>query len=183
MKTNIFNVTLLGLFSLSLMPSAYAEDWKMVDHYQVREGLAKDTTTGLIWMRCSMGQNWDGTTCLGEAAKFTWDQAMDVSKHFDYAGFSDWRLPSSDELKTLVHCSSGLTKPYMDEVRTACAEDYATPVIVAEAFPETPERWFWSSSAYARGNGYAWFVSFVFGYDDFGSKSDEGAVRLVRKNR
>ncbi|MCK5926074.1 MAG: caspase family protein, partial [Methylococcales bacterium] len=29
--------------------------WKTIKHYQVKEGLVKDTKTGLMWMRCSLG--------------------------------------------------------------------------------------------------------------------------------
>lgn len=39
------------------------------------DGTVTDPTTGLTWMRCSMGQTWDGTTCTGTASTYTWDQS------------------------------------------------------------------------------------------------------------
>jgi len=39
-------------------PKNNDEDWQMISHYQVKGGLVKDIITGLMWMRCGIGQNW-----------------------------------------------------------------------------------------------------------------------------
>lgn len=36
------------------------------------DGTVTDTRTGLMWMRCCVGQTWDGATCRGEARKMDW---------------------------------------------------------------------------------------------------------------
>jgi hypothetical protein len=74
-----------------------------IDH---GDGTVTDTETGLMWKRCSEGQS--GVNCEeGKAEKFTWDEAVKRFKNVEYAGYSDWRLPIIDELKTLLYCSEG----------------------------------------------------------------------------
>jgi hypothetical protein len=66
------------------------------------DGTVTHKLTGLVWMRCSMGQTWDKATanCTGTAATYTWDAAMALKSNF--AGKSDWRLPNIAELQTIV---------------------------------------------------------------------------------
>lgn len=79
-------------------------------------------------------------------------------------GFNDWRLPTREELRTIV--------------------DYSTanpPAIATSYFPRTVSGWYWSASPYAPGTGSAWRVFFNDGHDNAtGKGSSSGAVRLVR---
>jgi hypothetical protein len=168
--------------SNAAQPSTSSDNWQMIAHYQIKDGLVKDTKTGLMWMRCSLGQYWQGSDCLGNAANYTWDQAMNSPKQVDYAGYNDWRVPTREELKTLVYCSSGKTQSVSDEGLSACAGEYASPTIVKAVFPETPA-WFWSSSPYANSSSYAWYVFFGYGYDDWSYKYNDYQVRLVRNGQ
>lgn len=70
-------------------------------------GTITDTKTNLIWMRCSLGQQWTGSTCAGVAMEMNWNDALKTAISFSYAGHSDWRVPTVDELDTLVQCSAG----------------------------------------------------------------------------
>lgn len=99
------------------------------------DGTVTDTRTGLMWMRCALGQTWDGTTCVGEAKGYTWEEAMAL--HHGFAGHDDWRLPSIDELKSIID------KPGV------------VPACDITVFPDVPCRdyrsclpYFWSSSPY-----------------------------------
>jgi hypothetical protein len=58
-----------------------------------KDGLYTDSKTGLIW---PMNTNIHGK-------KMRWDDAMKWVKKFRYAGYSDWRLPSKDELEFMVN--------------------------------------------------------------------------------
>ncbi|EIC23193.1 protein kinase domain-containing protein [Thiorhodovibrio frisius] len=146
------------------------------------DGTLTDLSTGLQWMRCSLGQKWTGTTCAGSAVKMTWDAIMPNGQQKtwpEFAGYSDWRVPTIDELKTLVYCSSG-QPDYWKVTNSACKGHYVRPTIHLEAFPNTPSICFWSASPPTNYSYGAWPVSFNDGYVNLGNKSNGSAVRLVR---
>ncbi|TWI73049.1 uncharacterized protein DUF1566 [Desulfobotulus alkaliphilus] len=149
-----------------------------------------DEKTGLEWMRCSMGQTWDGSTCVGDAKIYNLDEAMaaveELNKKGGYCGHKDWRLPTIEELNTLVYCSSGKREPfkktgYGEIYGGSCKGEYQKPTINLVAFPNTPSSWFWSSSPYANYGGSGWALSFDCGYVVPG-KENGGIcqLRLVR---
>jgi hypothetical protein len=140
-----------------------------IDH---GDGTITDTKTGLMWKRCPEGLS--GVNCEeGKLEKYTWDDAVERFKNVEYAGYSDWRLPTIDELKTLLHCSKGKDKD------GACNDGSEAPTINQQAFPNTPATWFWSGS-YAAYSGNVWYVSFSLGYSNFSNRDGSYAVRLVR---
>lgn len=65
-------------------------------------GTVNDLETGLIWMRCSIGQDWDGSTCTGNATSFSWREALNTSQETSFAEHTDWRLPNVKELLSIV---------------------------------------------------------------------------------
>jgi hypothetical protein len=201
MKNNLFKVAILGLSSLLMASVSYAKcypgldcepdlpgatkhpietDWLIVDDYLVKDGLVKDLDTGLMWMRCSLGQYWDGIGCQGVAVEYSWEKAMEMAQSFDYGGYTDWRMPTRDELESLVFCSNGKSATHKDGT-TECEGDYATPVIMQAAFPKTPISWFWTSSLYEnKDDDSAWGVNFYHGASGYESKGENHAVRFVR---
>ncbi|WP_200154934.1 DUF1566 domain-containing protein [Chromatium okenii] len=155
-----------------------------VNRYLVKgtnDEIIKDFVTGLEWQRCSVGQTWNKTTqkCDGDAAMFNWDTAI---KQMATGGF---RIPTIDELKTLVYCSSGTPVTIgMTADLTPCSDIYNQPTIVAWAFPNTPSSWFWSGSPYASTTYGAWSVNFDNGGAYNGSRYySSGRVRLVRSGQ
>ncbi|HFG1779551.1 TPA: DUF1566 domain-containing protein [Vibrio cholerae] len=78
-------------------------------------------------------------------------------------GASDWRLPSVNELLSIVH--NGRFEPAIDQ----------------SYFPHTPQyHWYWSSSPYAGYSYYAWDVDFGSGGVGYDGKDNGDRVRLVR---
>ena len=142
----------LFIFVTSAPPAPSAPSAPPTDRYEVRGSngdMIYDTTTQLEWQRCSLGQTWNGRTCTGEANPYTWDQARAAADRV-----SGWRLPTIDELRTLVYCSSGQPARFNSSGRS-CSGDYQRPTIVTEAFPETPSSVFWSGSPNAYNSSYA----------------------------
>lgn len=64
------------------------------------DGTVTDCQTGLRWQRFAIGQEWDGSCCVGEAKMLTRDEADGIK--MEYAGTGDWRLPSQSEIESLV---------------------------------------------------------------------------------
>ena len=98
-------------------------------------GTVTDQETGLMWMRCSLGQS--GTSCTGSAVVYdTWKSALEAALSANSGsgtfGYTDWRLPNVAELDSLVEVS--------------CFD----PAINASIFPNTMhdvnDHWYWSSS-------------------------------------
>jgi hypothetical protein len=148
------------------------------------DGTVTDVQTGRQWMRCSLGQPWQGSTCVGEANKYGWQAALDAASTLNrqggYAGYQDWRVPTIEELRTLVYCSSGQPKTWNDTGKR-CEDDYEDPTIYQSAFPNAPiGPWYWSSSTYAKYPAFAWYVYFNLGGADANDKSDDLRARLVR---
>jgi fibronectin type 3 domain-containing protein len=123
-------------------------------------GTVTDKYTGLMWAKCSIGQN--TTSCSGSASNHNWKQALEVAKNSTLADYSDWRLPNIKELSTLI------------------AYDRNDPSINLSRFPNTPSSTFWTSSPGGSHRGNAATIQFSNGYDSYGSHSNDYFVRLVR---
>jgi hypothetical protein len=126
------------------------------------DGTATDNTTGLMWRRCALGQEWDGKTCSGSATGFTWAEALKTGVLSKFAGHGDWRLPNKNELESIVE--------------TRCF----LPAANEKIFPATPSVFFWSSSPYAGQAQGAWSVDFGYGTVNASVKTGKIFVRLVR---
>ncbi|OPH38006.1 DUF1566 domain-containing protein [Moraxella equi] len=77
----------------------------------MKKGIWRDPKTGLYWDRCSVGQTWNGTTCTGTPIELNWQDAKDYVKKFTNeqakGGYTNWRLPTIQELSTIRYCSKG----------------------------------------------------------------------------
>jgi hypothetical protein len=151
-----------GVLVLAATPASAAYDFTpTTDFTDNGDGTVTHKLTGLTWMRCSMRQTWTGSTCSGTASTHTWDAAKALTSNF--AGKSDWRLPSPWELGSIVDY------------------DINSPAINGTIFPNTPSSVFWSGSPYAGDSNYAWYVGFVNGYaNGGGNRGSSSSVRLVR---
>lgn len=74
-------------------------------------GTVTDQHTDLVWMRCRLGQTWNGITCLGEPTPYYWQQGLQMAERirsdsshalYHFGGINRWRLPDIKELTTLV---------------------------------------------------------------------------------
>ncbi len=162
MSTLIRTFRALALLALLVIAGLSGNAFAAKTYPDNGDGTVTDPTTGLTWMRCSMGQTWSGSTCTGTVSTYTWDQANALTGTVTFAGQSDWRLPNIRELTTIVDLS------------------VFDPAIDQRAFPVTPGSDFWSGSPYANYSGYAWYVGFDYGNAFSNFRSYGNAVRLVR---
>ena len=130
------------------------------------DGTLVDIESGLTWMRCSLGQQWNGNRCIGEPQQYTWTSATKASQSFNnaggYARHTDWRMPSVSELASIVDLNCRY------------------PRIDLTLFPDTPVAIYWTTDA-KRGT-----TNMIYALD-FGVKGiaaidaqDLNHVRLVR---
>ena len=146
-----------------------------------------DKTTGLMWKKCSEGQN--GNNCTGTAKEYKWQAALDHAKTVNFAGHSDWRLPTIKELHSLVFCSNGKVRKFKDNDRdtdgcySEAKGNYESPTINQISFPNTPADIFWSSSPHSSYSYDAWIVFFNDGDDSFGGHYSSFRLRLVRSGQ
>ena len=150
-------------------------------HYQVKGALVEDTKTGLMWMRCTLGQNWDGSTCRGKPIQHNWEEMIKIVDGFNYENYDDWRVPTIDELKTLIYCRSGQPKTWNDTGKRC--EGKSFPTIMDEVFFETEAGWHivWSSSTDSKYNNLKFVLDFTDGHLDTKHKDNTTfQVRVVR---
>jgi len=107
-----------------------------------------DHRTGLVWEPADDGQTKN------------WDAANQYCDDLVLGGRSDWRLPSMDELQTLIDFSRH--DPAMGLAFFCRSGNY------------------WSSTSLDGYSEGAWFVDFSYGYTDWRTKSQSYYVRCVR---
>lgn len=146
-----FKIFVIALFSFSGVAHAACSKGAYVMANKSNEVL--DTQTNLTWQRCLLGQT--GSFCGGAPTLMTRaEAAVAATKQ------PGWRLPTHDELLTLVQPSctgQGINSLY---------------------FPNQKEGKIWTSTK-SDGSGY-WTVQFPGGYDDIVNATQLNGVRLVK---
>lgn len=108
-----------------------------------------DTRTGLIWQQTEGGQ-------------MDWHAAEAYCSGLFLGGYSDWRLPSVEELETLID------------------NDRQNPALDTTFFPDAHPWRYWSSDTDELDQRYAWFVYFSHHMVDNYGKQGVSFVRCVR---
>jgi len=102
------------------------------------DGTLTDQQSGLTWMRCSLGQQWNGKNCQGDPNAYTWQAAQAAAAQINQTGgfarHSDWRMPHIPELAMIVE------------------RQCDNPRINLTLFPNTPATYFWTATG-RRGKG------------------------------
>jgi len=131
---------LIGLSSLSF--AEFSRD----------EGIVTDTISKLQWQDDAIGSTME------------WQEAIDYCENtLELGGYSDWRLPNINELKSIVD------------------RDKYNPAIV-NGFENTSSNAYWSSTTNQSDGYYAWIILFEYGNITYSNKDYYGGlfVRCVR---
>ncbi|MFZ9987620.1 MAG: DUF1566 domain-containing protein [Candidatus Nanopelagicales bacterium] len=130
---------------------------------QLKQYTVGDRASGLEWLRCSVGQVWNGFTCIGVARMLTLEQAGLAALMASRELGGAWRLPTRPEHQRLV-----------------CAE-CPPPKIAGRLYPNTMATAYWTSTENKWSFGRQWTVNFYTGHA-FGRNAPTMTrhLRLVR---
>jgi hypothetical protein len=127
----------------------------------------KDNISGLTWE----GKPTTGTRiATATYTNYGDNRAGDASAYVaavnaaGLCGYTNWRLPTADELQTLVDYSVA----------------YPGPTIDGTWFPNTQQYAYWSATGYAGSSSFAWGVGFGSGVVSGNGRLSSYHVRLVR---
>lgn len=112
-----------------------------------------DTTTNLVWIR--------NPSDAGVDSAYQWKEAVEVCLTLKYAGYSDWRLPTLEELKTIINI------------------DRSEPAINTEFFFCKSGK-YWTATTFESDSHSAWYISFKDGFVGIDDKLNAAFIRPVR---
>ncbi len=111
--------------------------------------IVTDSVSGLEWQDDAVGST------------MTWESAITHCEALVLGGYSDWRLPNINELKSIADRSK------------------ISPAIVS-GFENTSSNDYWSSTTYENSKDYAWVVGFGNGNVYYYRKGNSFYVSCVR---
>ena len=137
--------------------------YSQLNQFYLKEHLVIDLLTSTEWMRCSVGQRWNGETCIGKIISLNHEQMDEVLSIASEQLGSGWRLPTRKELESLV------------------CRDCKIPKIDSRIFPNTDPVPYWTGERNKFAKKHFWSVNFYTGntYGRF-YPYQFLAVRLVR---
>ena len=113
------------------------------------DGTITDAATGLMWMQDDSG------------TPMVWKDALSYAENFEYAGYSDWRLPDAKELQGIIdYTKSPATN------NSAAIDDVFNCTVIKNEAGEDDYPWYWSSTTHeseSDGMEGGWAVYLAFG--------------------
>lgn len=177
-KKDLHYQHLLQTIQQYTQPKAILQGGKYLDNH---DDTVTDYSTGLMWKKFSEGQR--TITCgKGMVRQYTWDYAVNRFRQISFAGYNDWRLPTVEELRSLIDCQHALATSLTDNRYTTFSmqQKCRKPTINRDVFPNTPPTRYWTSSTFYNKETYAWSLQFDSGQDEESLKYYNASVRLVR---
>ena len=113
------------VFSIILIltgSNSYASDSRFI----VKEHIVVDLERKIEWLRCSVGQRWDGGKCVGKIVNLSLDMVPKALAIANEQLGGQWRLPSKAELTSIV------------------CKECSSPKINEEIFPNTDNAPYWT---------------------------------------
>ncbi len=149
---------IIFLFQISIFSHSYASSFYAKNH------MVRDLANNIIWLRCSVGQQWNGEECIGDIILMDHQTIeMAIAMANEQLG-GEWRLPNLEELFSLV-----------------CQECKRGEKYFKKTFPNTAPRAYWTGERNELVKRSYWTVNFFTGHK-YGRFFPEQkmAVRLVK---
>ena len=169
--------------------SSINQTWNGEEWLPSRSGVYNETeSTEECRFKCKEGSEWNGSTCLIVAFPYTdpetmltwsarvsgsrnWSGALSYCESLEEGGYTDWRLPTIDELRTIIiNCpgtqaggACAISDPdHLSESDRVVADCSCNSVSGNSSYYSKlgNDTQLWSSSDFAEGNNYAWRVYF-----------------------
>jgi hypothetical protein len=163
------------------------------------------TAQSLTFLKCSQGQTWNSTTnsCDGTAGTYQYCSAADnscnsVGNEYSswtlngtgtssaytscnsigtFAGYTGWRVPTKNELKTLVNCAN----KSMPLDTNYCGDgNYLSPAINKIFLNTQSNYYYWSSNTFSSITNAAWDISFNHDNVSYSSKITSSNIRCIQ---
>ena len=136
-----------------------------LDFYDHGDGTVSDLNTGLTWMRCALGQTWDGTACIGTAKKHSLTSNLSLNSEL-FPPNQGWNLPTITQFKAVI---KNIKKASSDGI---------------EFFSNLPRgRFFWTKSRHTNGLSCVYAIKYPDGNTESRRYSDTAFALLVRESR
>ncbi|WP_158291705.1 DUF1566 domain-containing protein [Lampropedia puyangensis] len=130
--------------------------------FELKEAHVLDHQTGLTWMRCSIGKQWDGQSCTGDVQLMNLAAAQEAAKKQGQG----WQVPTIEQLHSLV----------IQPCNTAAIDTHVFPDVedLGDGAP------YWSQTPIASLPGLIYYIDFMDGAVDGHSAGFSLALRLVQ---
>ena len=149
----------LSFFLILIGSILYGDNSRFIKN----EHIVVDLQHQIEWLRCSVGQQWDGRTCKGKIVNLSLDMIPQALTMANEQLGGTWRLPSKTELSSII------------------CKQCPSPKINKEIFPNTDNAPYWTGDKSIFNSRFYVSVNFHtgFSFNRF-SSIKELAVRLVR---
>jgi len=141
----------------SVLPKLRAK--KGQRYYDNHDGTIIDLETELMWKKRA-----EINSRSGKFQLYNWNQAIQYAQLMKFIGYHDWRLPTRNELMTLISKTTNKLNARIDD----------------HYFPDTKPAQYWSASEVSNRRTHAWFIYFGDGSKYWTDKRNHLYIRLVR---
>ena len=138
MLRSLVALAAISLLSPSISTAQFFEEGNFV----------RDVRNKVIWYRCTLGKVWDydTDTCTGETVRLNQAELLIAIKQAEQQLGGNWRLPTRDELETLV------------------CEGCEPPKIREKYFPQIEREAYWTGTKNNFNAKMYWCVNFMTGH-------------------
>ena len=138
------------------------------------DGTITDRRTGLMWEKLARE-----LSVHNVGNDYTWDEATSTKiatlNSDSFAGHNDWRLPSADDLVSLVDYDTRVPA-----IEAAFNSSCVIPCTIRTCSCTASDHPYWTSTSYQSDSASAWIIGFSEGFVSTNPKFFSAYVRAVR---